>query len=207
MTEKQSAAGGNIKHLRVGITGGIGSGKSIVSKALAVMGYPVYNSDERAKELMQEDTALINKIKDLFGSDIYSGNVLNRQRVASLIFNDPVKRQALNAVVHPAVRADFVRWTDEQKSPLVFQESALLFETGSYQLFDHTILVTAPEEIRINRVLSRDSTDREAVVARMKNQLPDSEKIPLAGTVIVNDDRQAILPQLNDFLRKIQSKI
>lgn len=208
MTAKQSAAGGKVKHLRIGITGGIGSGKSTVCKALSIMGYPIYNSDERARQLMQEDPQMVRQIKKLFGAESYdSAGKLDRQLIASSIFQHPELRDALNAIVHPAVRADFVRWTDQQQSSLVFQESALLFETGGYRLFDHTVLVTAPEELRLKRVLERDQSNAEAIRARMKNQLPDEAKIPLAGTVIVNDDRQAVLPQLLLFLDQMNARV
>ena len=189
---------------RIGITGGIGSGKTTVCRIVETMGFPVYYSDDRAKALMEEDVALSAAIKTAFGEEAYEGSRPNRAYLATVIFQHPEKREELNALVHPRVRADFDHWASQQESELVFQESALLFETKGYQRFDATILVTAPEPIRVQRILKRDITTEAAVKARIANQLPDEAKIPLADFVIQNDDQQLVLPQLLEVISQLK---
>lgn len=188
---------------RIGITGGIGSGKSTVCRVLEIMGYPVYYSDDEAKKLMHEDQQLIGSIKQAFGEAAYENNELNRPFIASIVFRQPQKKDTLNALVHPKVRAHFANWAESQQSELVFQESALLFETGGYKLLDKTVLVTAPEAIRIQRVQDRDHSSEEAIKARISNQLKDEEKIPLADFVITNDNKKLVLPQVLAMLTQI----
>jgi dephospho-CoA kinase len=187
----------------IGITGGIGSGKSIVSRILQLMGYPVYSSDQRAKEIMHEDRSLITDLKNLFGEEAYLDSNLNRPYIAAQIFRDDSKRTAMNELVHPAVRADFQNWVKQQKSPLVFQESALLFETGSYKLFDGVILVSAPEEVRMQRIMERDQLTDEQVRARFNAQMPEEEKMKLTGHIIYNDGNHLLVPQILDILKRI----
>jgi dephospho-CoA kinase len=187
----------------IGITGGIGSGKSIVSKILQLMGYPVYSSDQRAKDLMHEDQALVAGLKKLFGDQAYLDSNLNRPYIAAQIFQDESKRTAMNNLVHPAVRADFQNWVKQQESPLLFQESALLFETGNYKSFDAVVLVSAPEEIRMQRVKERDRLTDEQVKARFAAQLSEEEKMKLADYVIYNDGNQLLIPQILDLLKKL----
>lgn len=186
----------------IGITGGIGSGKSIVSQILQLMGYPVYSSDERAKEIMHENQSIRSALKKLFGEDAYLDSNLNRPYIAAQIFQDHSKRTAMNQLVHPAVRADFQQWVKDQKSPVLFQESALLFETGSYQLFDEVILVTAPEKIRMKRIQMRDQLTEEQVQARFKAQLSEEEKMKLTDKVVYNDGNQLLVPQILNLLKK-----
>jgi dephospho-CoA kinase len=187
----------------IGITGGIGSGKSIVSRILQLMGYPVYSSDQRAKEIMHEDLSLVADLKNLFGEEAYLDSNLNRPYIAAQIFRDDSKRIAMNELVHPAVRADFQNWIKQQKSPLVFQESALLFETGSYKLFDGVILVSAPEEVRMKRVKERDQLSDQQVQARFNAQMPEEEKMKLTDLVIQNDGNHLLVPQILDLLKRI----
>ena len=187
----------------IGITGGIGSGKSIVSRILQLMGYPVYSSDQRAKELMHEDQSLIAGLKELFGEEAYLNSNLNRPFIAAQIFRDDSKRTDMNNLVHPAVRADFKNWKNQQNTPLVFQESALLFETGSYKLFDGVILVSAPEEVRMQRIKERDQLTDEQVQARFDAQLSEEEKMKLTNYIIYNDGNQLLVPQILDLLNRI----
>lgn len=187
----------------VGITGGIGSGKSIVARILQLMGYPVYASDQRAKEIMHENPLIINGLKKLFGEEAYLHSQLNRPFIAAQIFRDDALRTQMNQLVHPAVREDFQNWVKQQDSPLVFQESALLFETGGYKLFDAVVLVTAPENIRMERIKERDQLNDEQVRARFKAQMPEEEKVKLTDYTISNDGNQLLVPQVLDLIRKM----
>lgn len=189
----------------IGITGGIGSGKSIVSKVLQLMGYPVYASDQRAKDLMHENKTLVNGLKALFGEEAYIHSTLNRSYLAAQIFKDDSKRIAMNQLVHPAVREDFRNWVNQQQSPLVFQESALLFETGNAAAFDAVLLVTAPEEVRMQRVKKRDLLSDDQVRARFDAQMPEEEKIKRTNYVIQNSGHQLLVPQILDFLKKMET--
>ncbi len=167
------------------------------------MGYPVYSSDQRAKDIMHEDQALIAGLKELFGEEAYVGPNLNRPYIAAQIFKDDSKRTAMNNLVHPAVRKDFRQWVESQKSPLLFQESALLFETGNYKSFDAVILVSAPEKIRMERVKERDQLTDEQVQSRFNAQMPEEEKMKLTGLVIHNDGNQLLVPQILDLLKRL----
>lgn len=191
---------------RIGITGGIGSGKTTVCRVLQVMGLPVYYSDDEAKRIMHEDKELVQQIIKTFGEKAYVDGRLNRPFLAEVVFRQPGKKNALNQLVHPKVRADFARWCDLQQSWLVFQESALLFETGGHKLLDKTVLVTAPEIVRVQRVAKRDTTSAEAVQARINNQMKDEEKIPLADFIIENDGRQLVIPQVLNMLDELVGK-
>lgn len=193
-----------IAPLKVGITGGIGSGKSMVCAVLKEMGYPVYNSDEHAKTIMETSPEVRRQLIEVFGESAFANNQLNRSYLAQAIFNDPTKREQINAIVHPAVRADFQQWASEQTSSIVFQESALLIETGGYRLLDFTVLVTAPEELRVQRVMKRDAAANENDVrSRINSQLSDDEKRKSAGFVIVNDERSMLVPQINELLKEL----
>lgn len=191
---------------KIGITGGIGAGKSVVSTILLAMGYPVYFSDEQAKLLMQVHPDIRRQLIELFGEDVYSGNELNRTFLAERLFADPALREAVNQIVHPVVRADFAEWASRQTAVVVFQESALLFETGGYRLLGATILVTAPEAIRLQRVMKRDDVSEEQVRARMTAQMADSEKEPLASAIIRNDEQELVIPQVLKVLAELSEK-
>ena len=187
----------------VGLTGGIGSGKSTVAKMLEELGVPVYNSDIEAKNLMVTSKVLKRKIVALLGEQSYSKNELNREYIASLVFNDRALLQKLNEIVHPAVRKHFIKWSKKQDHPYVVQETALLFENGSNYLYDKTILVIAPKDIRVARIVARDGSTKQQVLQRMQNQLGDEQKLALADFVIENIDldRTAIkLRELNKAL-------
>ncbi|MEX0273809.1 MAG: dephospho-CoA kinase [Flavobacteriaceae bacterium] len=172
----------------VGLTGGIGSGKTTVAKLFVELGVPVYDSDAEAKRLMNSSETLKRGIKGLLGEKSYGDGTLNRRFVAQQVFKDPTLLQGLNEMVHPAVRKDFKKWAATQKAPYVIQEAAIIFENGHADFYDTIILVTAPMETRIRRILSRDQTDRDAILARMAHQWPDAQKIPLADMVIENID-------------------
>ncbi len=172
----------------VGLTGGIGSGKSTVGSMFKELGIPVYNSDERAKELMHTSKTLRKQLLELFGEEAYINETLNKAFIAEKVFKDSAKLTALNRIVHPAVRKDFSTWAASQKAPYVIQETALLFENKAQKFYDRTILVTAPKEDRIQRVLARDNATRKQVLARMDKQLDDFEKLELADSVIENID-------------------
>lgn len=186
----------NIK--KIGITGGIGSGKTTVCKIFEALGIPVYYADDRAKWLMTNDSNLIASIKNLFGAAAYFENgELNRAHIAQIAFHDPQKLAQLNALVHPVVFSDSEQWQQAQQHvPYTIKEAALLYESGSYQKLDQIIVVTAPIEIRIQRVMDRDKTTYEAVEARLNKQMPEAEKVQKADFVIYNDGKQALLPQV-----------
>ncbi|MBU2946117.1 dephospho-CoA kinase [Zobellia uliginosa] len=192
----------------VGLTGGIGSGKTTVAKMFADLGVPIYNSDERAKTLMQKSPELISAIKVLLGEEAYQDGKLDRGYVSKQIFNTKELLEGLNAIVHPAVRKDFTRWADEQTSDYVIQEAAIIFEIGSQDFYDFIILVTAPKETRINRVMLRDeSSTVDSIRARMKNQWDDDKKIESSDYVIQNENidqtKVKVLDVHHDILNKI----
>lgn len=184
----------------IGITGGIGSGKSVVCKVLESLGYPVFYADTAAKKVMQEDEQLRREISALLGTESYLGAEVNRPFIAAKIFGSDELRTALNALVHPAVWRTFDAWKAEQSQPLVFNESALMFETGAYKRFDCIVLVTAPEETRIERVMQRDGLSRDEVLARMAKQWPDTEKMELADKIILNGPDDKLVPQVLELL-------
>jgi len=186
----------------IGITGGIGSGKSVAANILNSMGYPVYNSDDRAKILINKDSRLILKIKESFGN-VYNMEGLDRQKMANIVFNNPEKLALLNSIVHPAVGHDFDLWVDKQSSSLVFKEAAILFETGIYKTLDKVILVTCPLPIKIKRVMERDSVSQEDVENRMKNQWSDEQKIKLSDYVIDNSGNKLLIPQVQKILNHL----
>lgn len=189
--------------MRVGLTGGIGSGKSTVAGFFQELGVPVYNSDLRARELMEKNEGLRQAISKLLGPEAYRNSGLNRAYIASRVFKDKVLLEQLNALVHPVVREDFLSWVARQKAPYVLQEAAILFENGAYKAFDRMILVTAPEETRIRRVMERDSVSRESVTRRMKNQWKTSQKIPLSDYVIENEDLEKTRQEVGRIHREL----
>lgn len=188
----------------VGLTGGIGSGKSTVAQLLVTMGYPVYNSDDRAKWLQNNDPELVNQIILLLGADVYSDGILNRALVASRVFADSDLLKGLNEIVHPAVASDFSDWVAVQKSTILFKESAILVETGIYKQCDALVVVTAPEALRINRVAIRDGASESEIQKRLKNQKPEAEKVAVADFVIVNDDISPIIPQVLHMIKHLK---
>lgn len=184
---------------KVGITGGIGSGKTTACKVFEVLGIPVFYADTVAKEIMHKDVLLVAGIKSAFGKESYfDDGKLNNKYIAGIVFNDEEALAKLNALVHPAVFRAFDAWeeTIPENVPYTIKEAALLFESSSYKMCDTTILVTAPYEIKLARVMKRDGVSAEQVKARMDKQLNDEEKSKLANHFIVNDEQQSIIGQV-----------
>ena len=184
--------------LKIGITGGIGSGKTLACKVFEQLGIPVYNADMEAKKLMQINKELIRKIKLVFGKNIYDKkNNLDRQKLAKIVFSNKNKLQQLNAIVHPAVEKDFIKWTSKHKeSAYLIKEAALLFESGTYEQLDKIITIVASENLKIERIMKRDAVDKKSVLDRMKNQMSDKEKIKRADFTVLNDEKKMLLPQI-----------
>ena len=190
--------------LTIGITGGIGSGKSYICQILETMGYPVFYSDQEAKNILITSPEVIAQITELFGKEAYQNKTLNKTFIASLIFENAELREKMNAIVHPAVRKAFAKFKLESKSPLVFNEAAILFETGTYKNFDFTVIVTANKELRIERIQKRDEISRDEILKRMESQWPDEQKIKLADFVIYNENSELLLPQLIKTINQIK---
>ncbi|PWI29119.1 dephospho-CoA kinase [Flavobacteriaceae bacterium LYZ1037] len=172
----------------VGLTGGIGSGKTTVAKLFAALGVPVYIADDEAKKLMNRSKIIKRKLIELFGEQAYTNNVLNRPFLADKIFNNASNLEKMNAIVHPKVASHFKRWVNKQEAPYVIKESAILFENEAYKNYDYIITVTAPKELRIERLLKRDETSIEKIEAIMKNQWNDAKKMEKSHFVIINKD-------------------
>jgi dephospho-CoA kinase len=189
---------------RVGLSGGIGSGKSYVAEILEKMGFPVYYSDARAKVLTDTHPHIISELIKRFGTTIYEDGVLNRKALASLIFDSEENRLFVNNLIHPIVRADFDAWCETQDSPLVFNEAAILFETGAYRQFHATVLVIAPFETRIQRMMQRDRCTREQAEARIQSQWSDEQKIPLANAIVSNNGQEAVLIQVEHLTETLK---
>jgi dephospho-CoA kinase len=196
--------------LKIGLTGGIGSGKSIVAKIFSILGIPVFYADVAARNVMHEDALLKQKIKQIFGEAAYENDKLNRKYIADIVFNDPFKLEQLNAIVHPATIAAAQQWMLQQTTPYVIKEAALFFESGSAEGLDYIIGVYAPQHIRIHRVMQRDSVTREEVLARMSKQINEEMKMRLCDFVIVNDEQTLIIRQvlkLHEKLIKLAKEI
>jgi len=180
----------------VGITGGIGSGKSTVARIFKSLGVPVYNSDIRSKELLDKNPELKSRLIEQFGEEIYISSGIDRKYFASIIFNDKKLLEISNSIIHPFVKKDYENWVSAQSFPYTIKESAILFETGIYKQLDKTVLVTAPENLRIKRVVERDKIPEKVVLERIKNQWEDKRKTPLADFIILNNETELLLPQV-----------
>ena len=189
----------------VGLTGGIGSGKTTVAGFFKKLGVPVYHSDDEAKKLMHTPR-LRQEIERIFGNSAYKNNQLDRKFISDQVFEDKSLLQRLNGIVHPAVREDFNKWAGAQNSPYIIQEVAILFENNLQENFDLTILVTAPEEVRIDRVMQRENVKKKAVIARIRNQWSDEYKLPLADFVINNIDLDDTQKEVREINVKILSR-
>ncbi len=195
--------------LKIGLTGGIGSGKSSVAEIFNVLGIPVFYADTQAKLVMENDEQLASSIKSFFGHESYIEGKLNRPFLADLVFNDPYKLEQLNALVHPATIAAANLWMQQQKAPYIIKEAALLFEAGTAANLDFVIGVFAPKPIRIKRVMERDNASREQVLIRMNRQINEDIKMKLYDFVLVNDEQQLLIPQvlsLHDKFMTFHSK-
>jgi dephospho-CoA kinase len=184
--------------IKVGITGGIGSGKTIVCKVFALLGIPVYYSDEKAKWLLGNDDEVRENIIKSFGKDVLNETEnIDRKKLSALVFADKNKLEKLNAIVHPAVARHFDEWaTKHKEQKYILKEAAILFESGANKQVDTVITVTAPSSLKIKRAMQRDNITAEQVEQRMKNQWTDEEKIKLSAYVIVNDEEQLLIPQV-----------
>ena len=188
----------------VGLTGGIGSGKSTIAKAFAALGIAVFNSDEQAKALIATDAQVKERIIAAFGEEAYHNGEYNRAYIAQIVFNNSEKLAILNGIVHPALAEYFKQWAKAQTSPYVLKEAAILFESGSYKDCDYIITVTAPEEVRIARVMARDHCTEAQVRARMAQQWSDAQRIALSNAVIENIDLEKAkkeVKRINNELR------
>ena len=182
--------------LRVGLTGGIGSGKSTVAQIFEVLGIPVYYADIEAKKLMNENAELRSAIIKNFGKEAYSKDTLNRKHIASIVFSDPVKLELLNSIVHPATKKDGDDWMRRQTTAFAIHEAALIFEAKVSDRLDHVIGVSSPQELRIKRAMERDSVTREEILKRMTKQLDEEIKMSQCDFVVINDEQQLLIPQV-----------
>lgn len=187
----------------IGLTGGIGSGKSTVANYFQSLGMPVYIADEQAK-IISDSPEILQKIKSTFGNDIFENEKLNREKLSQIVFNDSQKLQQLNAIIHPAVKKDFELWVLKHKNaPYLMKEAAILFESGSYKDCDFVITVVAPLETRIQRVIKRDNTTRENVLRRIENQWSDDKRIAKSKFVIENSDIESTKEQIEQIFKKL----
>lgn len=182
--------------LKIGITGGIGSGKSIVSNIFKVLGIAVFDADFTAKQIMNENKIVQQHLIDAFGESVFLNNELNKKYLANIVFNDAYQLEKLNAIVHPATIEAGNQWVKQQKTIYILKEAALLFESGSAADLDYIIGVYAPKIIRIKRVMQRDNVNEHAVINRMNKQIDENLKMKLCDFVIINDEQQLLIPQV-----------
>lgn len=192
---------------KVGVTGGIGSGKTLICQVFEKLGIPVFYADDEAKRLLNTDPQVKESMREYFGKDIYDDTGIKKAYLASKIFNNKDALSKVNSIVHPVVRKLFARWVKEKEAafPYVIEEAAILFESGVYQDLDYNILVYAPEELRINRVISRDHASMEQVKARMEHQMKDEDKMAMADAVIYNDESRLVIPQILEIHQRLIS--
>ena len=181
----------------VGLTGGIGSGKSTIGKIFNILGVPIFNADQVAKSIVNEDQSVIAAIKDAFGEALYPGGTLDREVMAKIVFNDPLALEALNKIVHPAVGKAYEQWVEDNAAhSYVIKEAAILIESGAYEDMDHIVMVEAPIDVRIQRVMDRDGVTKDQIKKRIASQMTDEEKRKLCDFVIVNDNNRLVIPQV-----------
>lgn len=192
--------------IKVGITGGIGSGKSTACKVFRAMGIPVFEADSVAKQLIDDDAYIREQLIQLFGSSVCQSNhTIDRKYLAAIVFNDPSSLEKLNGIIHPAVRNAFEVWYQAQQSPYIIHEAAILFESGFYKMMDKTITVVTDEAERIERVMKRNAMTEEQIRLRIRNQWTDEQRIKLADFVIGNNDNELIIPQIVEIDIKLRS--
>jgi dephospho-CoA kinase len=191
----------------IGLTGGIGAGKSVVAKILTTLGIPVFNADEAAKRAMQTNPDIKAKLIEQFGSSIYNASGLDKEKLAAIVFNDPFQLQLLNAIVHPVTIQAAKDWAAKQTSPYVIKEAALIFESGASDGLFKVIGVSAPLSLRIHRVMQRDSVSKEQVEARMQHQISDTIKMRLCDYVIQNNNQQMLIPQVLELDKIIRAAL
>lgn len=189
--------------LRIGLTGGIGSGKTTVAQIFEVLGIPVYYADAEAKRLMNTNTELKNAIIKNFGEESYKDGILDRSLISSIVFKDPSKLNLLNSLVHPMTMKDGEAWLNAQSTPYAIHEAALVFEAGVNKRMDHVIGVFAPHSIRLKRVMERNKVNKEDVQNRMNQQMDEEKKMKLCDFVINNDEQQLLIPQVTELHEKL----
>jgi dephospho-CoA kinase len=190
--------------IKTGITGGIGSGKSVVSTILAMEGIPVYKADDESKRLCDTSPIIKESLKSLIDRAIYADEKLDRRRLASIIFSDEALLMKVNEIIHPVVRQDFMEWADKQEADCCALESAILFESGFNTYLDVVLMIYAPVGLRLTRAMLRDGASEAEIMKRMNRQMPDHLKRKQANVVIINDDVQPLLPQMDQFIRLLQ---
>ncbi|NDV69577.1 dephospho-CoA kinase [Dysgonomonas sp. 25] len=193
----------------IGITGGIGSGKSSVSEIFKLCGIPVYIADDESKRLTDTSPVIREKLTALFGESLYEGGKLNKPLLASIIFSDKKKLEMVNSIIHPEVRKDLLRWVEERKNdyPILATEAAIMFESGFNKLADKMITIYAPVETRIRRIVRRDNTSVEKARERINAQMSDEEKVKLSDFVIMADDRHSLIEQALEIIKSLKSSI
>ena len=196
------------KPIIIGVTGGIGSGKSYICRIISSLGFPVYNCDAEAKKLMNTNKHIINSLKQLIGENSYDseGN-LNKPIIAQFLFTNEENTHKINSVVHPVVKEDFRSWASAQNADLIFMESAILFESGFNDVVDNVITITAPPETRIERTIRRDNTTREQVIARMNQQMQDEERVRLSDYIICNNTNDNVEQQIKTIIETLSKKV
>jgi dephospho-CoA kinase len=188
----------------IGITGGIGSGKSSLATLLRTEGYFVYDSDKEARRLQNEHPSIRAQLISIFGNEVYTDHGLNRSFLAQIVFSNKGALLQLNAIIHPFIRTDLDQWIQNYSTErLLFVESAIMIESGLVELMDKLIVITASEDVRINRVMKRDNISKEQVMARMLNQMPDREKLLKADFVIQSDDQQPLVPKMRKIIEQL----
>lgn len=191
--------------LRIGLTGGIGSGKTTVARIFEVLGIPVYYADDAAKRLMNTDEALKAAIVEAFGREAYTEGSLNRAFLASIVFNDPAKLALLNSLTHPATIQDANQWMERQHAPYTIKEAALIFESGSDEHLDFVIGVSAPEKLRIHRVMQRDGVTESGIRSRMARQMDEALKMEKCDFLVINDEHHPVIQQVLDLHHRFQA--
>ena len=193
--------------LKVGITGGIGSGKTTVCKLFEILGIPVYYADDEAKKILNSNNKVKESVLKIFGSSVLdTDGIIDRKKLAALVFNKKEALEKLNAVIHPAVGLHFDNWVNQQNAPYCIKEAAILFESGAYKQVDKVIVVIAPLELKMSRTLKRDGISEEEAKARIKNQLSDEEKVKRSDFTIVNDEQELLIPQVLELHYKLVNK-
>lgn len=192
--------------IKIGITGGIGSGKSVIASLLVISGIPVYIADTESKRLTETSPVIREQLTALLGNDLYAEKGLNKRLLASYIFNSPDTLRQVNAIIHPEVNRDFSTWAKQQGTPICAIESAILFESGFDRFVDLSLMVYAPMELRIRRALCRDTVSRSEVIARIQSQMPDEIKKDRSDYIIYNDGCQALIPQIATFITSLRQR-
>ena len=192
--------------IKIGITGGIGSGKSVVASLFQLLGVPVYIADEESKRLTNQSMTIRRQLIAHYGEAIYTAEGLNKPLLAAKIFQDPAQRRIVNGIIHPEVKHHFEAWAAQQETPLCAIESAILFESGFDQVVDTRLMVYAPKALRIERATARDAASREAIQQRIESQMADEEKRKLADHLIYNDNQQPLIPQVTALIARLTAK-